>query len=631
MCAAFSCPACELPFRLVVDEQPLLLRCGHTACAACCAAFAVSGPPCCPVCKADKPGGVFNCAFLRTEAPEPATGCPAADRVAMDHEHHRASSARLLPLLDRLAEAKQSLATAQPAVRGGLAELCANAPTVIERFRTTVDGVIARLSAYRDITIGQFTAVCAERAGLLHTQADELELSVGRLAACIAHGHAAVAQTSPLGVEQALEATQNMLVLSQTDLHVRVPTRLDIKVAPEAVLAAVAELSKLCLYEVDGSKTIASGDGSIAFSRRAPNVFSVVCKDGGGSPAFWVVANDVVVSVTCVGGGLAGHLESVAVTKPGVLELVYAVDDEEVDALVLGVAVCGVAVAGSPWLVNVGCRARSVHVSTLPVQGNDGNRGLTLSADGSLMVVSNVSTHRLLVYRVRDGGLVRSFGGRGAAAGQFHNPFRLCMTATDSVLVADSGNVRIQEVTLEGAHVKYIGVGVIAGGLFGMAAHGDLVAAASFGSTQAFCILLFSYTSGTLLRQFGTRGSGVGQFCHLTGIRFTAEGRHLVLADYRNSRVTVVTVEGALVRHIGVGVLAYRVSDVAVLFTGELVVSDTCNHRVCVFSGDNGTLLRSWGTRGRGDGHLLRPVALAVHGARLYVLDNETMCVEVFE
>jgi len=277
-----------------------------------------------------------------------------------------------------------------------------------------------------------------------------------------------------------------------------------------------------------------------------------------------------------------------------------------------------------------GCKAEGVYVATLPL--NDArNCGLAITSDSRHMVVSNYDTHQLSVYRLSDGSHVRSFGSNGAAAGQFNHPFGLCMTKENTILVADCGNKRIQEMTLEGGHVKCIGAGVI-NGARGIAIHGDVVAVGkSGGYGTPDRIMLFSYTSGSLLRKFGGWGSGEGQYKYVTGIQFSADGKHLIIADYFNSHVSLATVEGEFVRFIGGGVLACRNKDVTFNSAGEVVVADNRNHRVCVFSQSDGTLLRTWRANGTGNSEMNSPRVLATSRSRLYVLDQDGACVQVFE
>jgi len=348
--------------------------------------------------------------------------------------------------------------------------------------------------------------------------------------------------------------------------------------------------------------------------------------------ADWVTAGDVAVSVKGAGGGeVVGHMASAAVVEAGVVEVTFEVSEEGVSEVELSVSVRDVTLGGGPWRVWCGCKAEGVYVTTLPVNGEGFKRGLAITSDSSHMVVSHFDTDQLSVYRLSDGSHVRSFGSHGTAAGQFRSPCTLCMTKDNTILVADSSNTRIQEMTLEGGHVKCIGVGVINEGVRGIAIHGDVVAVGRSVHGTLNAIMLFSYNSGALLSQFGGWGRGEGQYQYVTGIQFTADGKHLIIADYNNSCVSLTTAEGVFVRFIGGGVLGKGLKDVTLTSAGEVVVADTSNYRVCVFSQSDGTLLRTWGANGSGNSELHNPTALATSHNRLYVLDQNGACVKVFE
>jgi DNA-binding beta-propeller fold protein YncE len=312
------------------------------------------------------------------------------------------------------------------------------------------------------------------------------------------------------------------------------------------------------------------------------------------------------------------------VVEPGFIEVVYEVDHIDVSEVELSVSVCGVKLAGGTWLPVSGCRADGVHVAILPLKDAEGNRGLAITSDGSLMVVSNSMSHQLSVYRASDGNHIRSFGGKGTAAGQFAYPYGICMTKHNTVLVADGGNRRIQEVTLEGTHVKFIGQDIIRSEVWGIAIHDDVIALGKYGTRSSNGIMLFSYISGELLSQFG----GYGEYMHVTGVTFTADGKHLLIGGYYDRRVSLTTVEGVFVRSYVVGPGLKTA-----LFNreGDIVSVDFENDRVNVFSLVDGTLLRCWGTRGIGEGQFDRPAALAISHNRLYVLDQDSARVQVFE
>ena len=142
---------------------------------------------------------------------------------------------------------------------------------------------------------------------------------------------------------------------------------------------------------------------------------------------------------------------------------------------------------------------------------------------------------------------------------------------------------------------------------------------------------VYDYASGALLRGFGSDGAAAGQIgsqCEGLRIRrrFRPDGKHVIVAEHSNQRLSLFTLEGAFVKHIGAGVVADGHKDVefAALANGEIIVADWGNYRICVFSADGSTLLRSWNTNGTGDGQFSCPTALAVRGSRLYVLDRDS-------
>jgi len=181
------------------------------------------------------------------------------------------------------------------------------------------------------------------------------------------------------------------------------------------------------------------------------------------------------------------------------------------------------------------------------------------------------------VYRTEDGSHVRTLGGLGTGPGEFDRPCSLCMTARDTVLVWELGNKRIQEVTLEGAHVKFIPV---RDRPFCMAVHGDLVAV---GRGKPF-IELYSYTTGALVRTLSTVDINVRNIC------FAPDGEQLAVVG--SNHIALVSVHGQSVRRIGpegdyVGVAFTCAGDViSVDFSGVMHV----------FSVADGMLLRSWAT-----------------------------------
>ncbi len=70
--------------------------------------------------------------------------------------------------------------------------------------------------------------------------------------------------------------------------------------------------------------------------------------------------------------------------------------------------------------------------------------------------------------------------------------------------------------------------------------------------------------------------------------------------------------------------LASSWNDVSFGPGGEIIVSEMTQHRtgICVFSPDGDILIKAWGSRGTAAGQFDSPMALAVSGSYLYVMDK---------
>ena len=270
-------------------------------------------------------------------------------------------------------------------------------------------------------------------------------------------------------------------------------------------------------------------------------------------------------------------------------------------------------------------------VYTYHINGT-GNYGVAVTLDGLYLVVSNSDAHNLSVYSKVTGSRISTFGSMGSRAGQFLYPGRICATPRGTILVCESGNKRLQEITMTGKHVRFIGVGhldsLFDDSVFGLCLQGDIVAVGKMHGSTNGRIVLFSYSSGAFIRKFGSYGPGEGQVRNITGLSFTSDGRHILVAEFA-SRLTLFTVDGAFVKTIGVGVIAVGCKDV--LCSGPSVFTvDSWNHCIRVFSSETGALIQTWGTRGHADGQFSFPTTLTAHNSNLFVRDRQPR-VQVFE
>jgi hypothetical protein len=162
---------------------------------------------------------------------------------------------------------------------------------------------------------------------------------------------------------------------------------------------------------------------------------------------------------------------------------------------------------------------------------------------------------------------------------QFNNPAQVCIAPDGFVFVADSANSRVQVLTPSLDFHGFIGEGLLSG-LVGVCATTDVVIVSEY---RRCCIAVFNRVDGELLRRFGCEGSGDGQLGFPGGLCFMSGDRHVAVAEGTNHRVSVFSVDGEFIRHVGAGLLKTP-HGVACSAFDELVVPDHGNRCLRVFS-----------------------------------------------
>ncbi len=138
-------------------------------------------------------------------------------------------------------------------------------------------------------------------------------------------------------------------------------------------------------------------------------------------------------------------------------------------------------------------------------------------------------------------------------------------------------------------------------------------------NTHAARVLIYS-PDGKLKSQFGSYGTGQGQFLLVTGITTDADG-FIYTADYGGEfdRISKYTREGKPVvswAGHGEGPRQFRrPCGLAIDKNGDLLVADIGNHRIQILDRKTGAYKGQFGPRGRKDGELTYPYGVAVDGA----------------
>jgi DNA-binding beta-propeller fold protein YncE len=177
-------------------------------------------------------------------------------------------------------------------------------------------------------------------------------------------------------------------------------------------------------------------------------------------------------------------------------------------------------------------------------------------------------------------------GGRGAGKGEFDSPTGIAVDGNGNILVADTGNGRIEK---------------------------------------------FSPT-GTFLSVIGTKGTGYGQLGAPNGITIDRAG-NIYVADAGNHRVQKLAPDGTLIAEWkGPDLGFYGPRRIAVGPDDSVYVVDQGHTRIVKFSPD-GQVLAVWGTKGTGDGQFDDPTSVAVDLTtnKVYVADPRNKRIQVFD
>jgi DNA-binding beta-propeller fold protein YncE len=277
-------------------------------------------------------------------------------------------------------------------------------------------------------------------------------------------------------------------------------------------------------------------------------------------------------------------------------------------------------------------------IATVAIPTSFYNSGLAVDPDHNLMAVCNSHTHMIAVYSLDRGDEVGLFGGYGGGAGRFKRPSKLCFNAAGNILVVETENKRIQEVTPSGTHVRCIGIGKLSGDPRGIAANSEVIVVSdckSFGH-QFLCRILVFENMGDykFLREFHTKQHQHTRVKEPHGLRISPDGLHLIVAECGGHCVSVFRMNGEYVKSFGRMVSCLqRPQDVCILDCGELVVTNTEGGDLVVFSSDGREVRKRFGSSGivgdLSDSHKF--VALATCRGRLYALASGNNRVKVFE
>jgi len=209
--------------------------------------------------------------------------------------------------------------------------------------------------------------------------------------------------------------------------------------------------------------------------------------------------------------------------------------------------------------------------------------GVAADPNTGVTYVADTANSRVLRY-ARDGSYLGVFAPAGSDPGQVDAPRGVLVSPDGSVLVADSGNGRIQVFTAAGDYVRAIGVGVL-NGPSGMAFSDVGTGVLFVADTGNSRVARFDWPTGAALTHIGSLGSGPYQFNAPRGVTL-AGTNHLWVADTGNDRVQKYNVGGvptwlSLSGREGGPVGSHLNNPSAILAQGtDVLVADTTNNRL---------------------------------------------------
>jgi hypothetical protein len=265
-----------------------------------------------------------------------------------------------------------------------------------------------------------------------------------------------------------------------------------------------------------------------------------------------------------------------------------------------------------------GLRGVETRVISTPGVGVWSN-GVAVSRDGCTLLASDYGggSHAIHEFSVADGSRRRVVGCKGVGPLQFNSPCQVCIAPDDFVFVADRRNNRVQVLTPSLDFHGFVGAGQLHGPC-GVCVDADVVVASELLTHR---VSVFNRCDGALLRRFGYKGSGRCQLLMPLGLCLMPACRHVAVADYGNHRVSVFSVAGGFIRHVGVGTLSHPYAVTCSAFD-ELVVADWRSNRVVVFgAGGDGTTTLFRGEYG----------AVGIHGGAVFAHSSKSQVCVLFQ
>lgn len=248
--------------------------------------------------------------------------------------------------------------------------------------------------------------------------------------------------------------------------------------------------------------------------------------------------------------------------------------------------------------------------------------------------VPDSGNNRIQVFS-KDGSFITSLGEYGDQEMQFNYPNGIALSDHfGRVYVSEKSGNRVQIFSEEGEYISSFGND------FWFVNMGDIHIESTTGEmfvadTGHHRVEVFD-RDGNFIREWGTVGTGEGQFQSPVDVAFDPDTRRVYVSDQDNHRIQVFNELGWYITQFG----SYggangqfdRPGGIALNASGYLYVVDQGNNRVQVFSPDGG-YVTGWGSSGSGISQFDTPHGIDVDPVTgfVYVADSNNNRVQVFK
>lgn len=256
--------------------------------------------------------------------------------------------------------------------------------------------------------------------------------------------------------------------------------------------------------------------------------------------------------------------------------------------------------------------------------------GVAVDSKGNVYVCDTI-IGRVFVFDVVQKRL-HYLGLEGPSA--LRKPIGITVTSDDNVWVADAERKVVIRYAPDGSAVGFFGeVGELTNPT--SVAVDEAIGILYVADSKAHKINVYDVRNNSLVRTFGERGFGTGQFNYPTNLTVDKEG-YLYVVDSLNFRVQIFDRDGNFDSVFGSpgnepGTLA-RPRGIAVDREGNIFIADALHNSVQLFNADFELLMWLGGYQGIDPGEFIQPSGLWINSdGKLYVSDSLNHRVQVFQ